>query len=97
LLLPSPFATPDAQIHLLQATKCSTYLHAAASGLLVNQVVEKTSEIRSIEIPETSAWLRDEKARSFPYNKSWEEGRSDPWLIFHTSGTTGDKFQLRWI
>ncbi|MCJ1383912.1 hypothetical protein MMC17_007026 [Xylographa soralifera] len=89
LLLPSPFATSDAQIHVLQATKCNMYLHAAASKPLLNRLAEKMPNLQSIELPDTSVWLRDEKARLFPYNKSCDEGRSDPWLIFHTSESTG--------
>lgn len=89
LLLPSPFATPEAQIHLLNLTKCSTFLHSASMGLLVDRVLGEKSHIRTLEIPELAEWLRNEEAHPFPYDKTWDEGKSDPWLIFHTSGTTG--------
>jgi hypothetical protein len=89
LLLPSPFATPEGQTHVLNVTKCSTYLHAASMALLVDQILGEQSHIRKLEIPELAEWLKDEDARPFPYDKTWDEGKSDPWLIFHTSGTTG--------
>lgn len=56
---------------------------------LVDQVTEETSGIRILEIPELIEWMKADEAPLFPYNKSWDEGKSDPWLIFHTSGTTG--------
>jgi len=43
----------------------------------------------ALEIPHISEWLTEEKAPIVPFNKKWEEGQHDPWLIFHTSGTTG--------
>lgn len=56
---------------------------------LVDRAVGEISDISVLEIPEITEWISCDEARLFPYNKSWDEGKSDPWLIFHTSGTTG--------
>ena len=56
---------------------------------LVDRAVGDISDISVLEIPEITEWISCDEARLFPYNKSWDEGKSDPWLIFHTSGTTG--------
>jgi len=42
-----------------------------------------------MEIPSLSELLSAEPAKPFPYNKTFEEAKKDPWLIFNTSGTTG--------
>lgn len=89
ILLPSPFATSEAQRHVLNVTKCKTYLHASAMKPLVDRILGEESKIRPLAVPEISEWLTREESRGFAYSKSWEEGRHDPWLIFHTSGTTG--------
>ncbi|MCJ1250586.1 hypothetical protein MMC30_007814 [Trapelia coarctata] len=89
LLLPSRFATLEGQLHLLSATSCRTYLHAADLGPFVHSVLQAQPSIRSVEVPELEEWLWQEKTCVFPYTKTWEEAKSDPWLIFHTSGTTG--------
>lgn len=89
LLLPSPFATPEAQMHLLKTTNCSAYLHAHTLGPLVDSVLGKKSNFRRLEVPELDEWLSKENAPVFSYTKTWEQAKLDPWLIFHTSGTTG--------
>lgn len=43
-----------------------------------------------LQVPDLQEWLREEQAQPVLYAKSWEEAKSDPWLVFHTSGTTGN-------
>lgn len=76
-------------MHLLKTTNCSAYLHADTLGPLVDSVLGTKSSIRRLEIPELDEWLSKENAPMFPYTKTWEEAKLDPWIIFHTSGTTG--------
>jgi len=48
-----------------------------------------------VEVPELGAWLCNEESRAFTYEKDWEEASSRPWLILHTSGTTGQMLLSR--
>lgn len=88
-LLPSRFVTTEGQLSLLSATNCCTYLHSADLGPFVHSVLQAMPTVRAVEVPELKEWLWQEESCAFPYTKTWEEGKSDPWLIFHTSGTTG--------
>lgn len=45
--------------------------------------------MQTLTVPDLAVWLNDVEAPDFPYPKSYDEGKLDPWLIFHTSGTTG--------
>jgi len=45
--------------------------------------------VSALQILETSDLLQDGSPLSFPYTKTWEQAKDDPWLTFHTSGTTG--------
>lgn len=64
-------------------------MHASRFSSKVRAILAETPTVQSVEIPELGAWLCDEESRAFAYEKSWEEANSDPWLILHTSGTTG--------
>lgn len=64
------------------------YMHSVSLGPLVRSVAQSSSGVSTLEIPELNQWLTDEEAKSYPYTKTWEEAESDPWLIFHTSGST---------
>ncbi|MCJ1388063.1 hypothetical protein MMC18_000907 [Xylographa bjoerkii] len=89
LLLVSPFATAEAQMHLLSVTNCTTYLHAATLEPLIHSICDKHPHVQPLKIPELHEWLFQNEGRPFPYHKTWEQAKLDPWIIFHTSGTTG--------
>lgn len=40
-------------------------------------------------VPELSTWLNSSSAPKFSFTKTYDEAKDDPWIIFHTSGTTG--------
>jgi acyl-coenzyme A synthetase/AMP-(fatty) acid ligase len=42
-----------------------------------------------IDAPDARDWLFAQDAEHYPYTKGLEEAKNDPWIIFHTSGTTG--------
>lgn len=41
-------------------------------------------------IPELEVLLEPDPVSHYPYEKTFEEAKHDPYLILHTSGTTGD-------
>lgn len=43
-------------------------------------------------VPEIDEFMKETEAPIYTYTKAWEEGKDDPWLVFHTSGTTGSSF-----
>ncbi|TVY21569.1 Non-canonical non-ribosomal peptide synthetase FUB8 [Lachnellula arida] len=89
ILFCSPFGTVESQHHLLSSTKASVYLHARELGPLIRSVVGENFRISTLEVPEQPKWLFGDIAPYYPYIKTWEEAYADPWIIFHTSGTTG--------
>ncbi|PVI01653.1 putative AMP-binding enzyme [Periconia macrospinosa] len=91
LLLLSPFASIDAQAHLIQASECKVFLHGEHNAAMVQQVLAKAApaQCSDIVIPPLSDLLFKEEVVSYKFKKSPDEAKDDPWLIFHTSGTTG--------
>jgi acyl-coenzyme A synthetase/AMP-(fatty) acid ligase len=55
----------------------------------VAELLKETHGFQVITFPEIEEIMKEEEAPVFTYLKSWEEGKDDPWLVFHTSGTTG--------
>lgn len=74
-------------LHLLNATGCHTILHARQID--VSNMIG-THEAVQHPIPELREllWLKDEP-RHFPFTKTFEEAKNDPYLVLHTSGSTG--------
>jgi acyl-coenzyme A synthetase/AMP-(fatty) acid ligase len=55
----------------------------------VTATLHGTSHIQAIEVPGIEEFFREEEAETITYSKTWDEGKDDPWLVYHTSGTTG--------
>ena len=68
----------------------SLYLRSDSHKELVDGIINENPEITSHSIPEQDDWLNGEVVKPYAFEKSWEEARNDPWVIFHTSGTTGE-------
>ncbi|CAG8909802.1 unnamed protein product [Penicillium egyptiacum] len=89
LVLPSPLITPEAQKRILDAKSCAVYLRPPSLEQHVGAALKEAPHIQAITVPETHEFMKETEAPTYTYPKSWEEGKDDPWLVFHTSGTTG--------
>ena len=45
--------------------------------------------VQLIILPEPCQWLDGEDALTYPYKKTFEEARYEPFAVVHTSGSTG--------
>lgn len=89
LLLNSPRNTLEAHVHLVKETGCGTMLVPAGFPLPVIGKILETTGIRRVDLPGATHWLCDEAAEAYPYHKTYEEARLEPWVVLHTSGSTG--------
>lgn len=55
----------------------------------VDAILRDVPDVQQIDAPDFGDLLRETPANPYVYPKSWDEGKDDPWLVFHTSGTTG--------
>ncbi|KAB8223973.1 putative AMP-binding enzyme [Aspergillus novoparasiticus] len=90
MVLPSPLITPEAQLRILEKKNCKLYLRPVEMAGPVDAILQKAPHIESITVPGIEEFLRDDAASPVVYGKTWDEGKDDPWLVFHTSGTTGN-------
>ncbi|KAJ9193335.1 hypothetical protein DTO164E3_1939 [Paecilomyces variotii] len=89
MVLPSPLATPEAQLQILEKKNCTVYLRPASMADPVEAVLRGAPHIQTITVPEPEEFSLEAEAELVTYSKTWDEGKDDPWLVFHTSGTTG--------
>ena len=90
LVLPSPMITAEAQLKIFDKKGCNIYLRPESMATKVNEVVQKAPNIQVITVPDIQDFMQEQTAEPFIYPKTWHEGKDDPWLVFHTSGTTGN-------
>jgi acyl-coenzyme A synthetase/AMP-(fatty) acid ligase len=55
----------------------------------VAAVLKEAPHVQAITVPDLGVFVKEDPAPRYTYSKSWEEAKDDPWVVFHTSGTTG--------
>jgi acyl-CoA synthetase (AMP-forming)/AMP-acid ligase II len=83
-------ATLAGQTHLVRETGCKIFLYGGSFRTQVQIVVQDIPNVFVTRLPEVGDLLTDKKADNWEWNKSWEVVRHTPWMILHSSGTTGN-------
>lgn len=55
----------------------------------VDAMLQDAPHVKAITAPELEEIMQETEETPYNYPKSWDDGADDPWLVFHTSGTTG--------
>jgi acyl-CoA synthetase (AMP-forming)/AMP-acid ligase II len=84
----SPRNSVDAQVNLFDKTDCNLLYHDQTLATMVNPWVTGRSVMKSIAAPPWEEWVTTPVA-PFPYTKTFEEAEWDPFVVLHTSGSTG--------
>ncbi|KAF1808424.1 acetyl-CoA synthetase-like protein [Eremomyces bilateralis CBS 781.70] len=86
-LYSAPRNSPQMHRHIFESKQCGTLLHS--EGLDIAACLGD-KEMNCIQVPLLDALLADGKApREYPYEKTFEEVWDEPFVIVHTSGSTG--------
>ncbi|KAL8782846.1 MAG: hypothetical protein Q9195_009553 [Heterodermia aff. obscurata] len=76
----------EGHLSLFERTDCHTLISDA--GTKVDQLLVKRP-MRHFTVPALQDCLDVGSATPYPYEKSFEEGAHDPFVVIHTSGSTG--------
>ncbi|POS78668.1 hypothetical protein DHEL01_v202945 [Diaporthe helianthi] len=79
--------TPAVHVSLMEQTDCKALF--TAQGVHVKDILA-SRPMESTVIPELEDLLEAGPVPHYPYEKTFEEAEHDPYLVLHTSGTTGD-------
>ena len=88
-MLPSPFVALEAQLHVLDSTRCNTYLCSVSTVPKIEKVRAERPGMQILAVPSGEEWLDEESVEDYRYGKTFEEAKEDTFMIVHTSGTTG--------
>lgn len=86
ILLPSPRNSVDGHLALLESTSCNILISPAETK--VDHITSKR-ELRHFTIEGLKELLRGDFIEHYEYHKTFEEAAQDPFIIVHTSGSTG--------
>lgn len=73
-------------LNLFDQTNCNVLVYAESVN--VDDII-CARPLRQVVIPEVEQLLNGDPAPQYPFRWSYEEAKSNPYLVLHTSGTTG--------
>ncbi|KUM56496.1 hypothetical protein ACN42_g10719 [Penicillium freii] len=93
----SPKNNTDGVLAVLTATNCNIWVNAVdASPVPLVKDVLQNRPMTSLQLPLLHELLDNESTEAFPYTKSFEEAKDDPFCFLHTSGSTGLPKPIPW-
>lgn len=87
-LLASPRNSLLAHVNLLDSTQCRILITPVTAPPIAKDILSQR-QMRHILVPSLQNWLLDEAVSRYPYEKFFEEARYEPFVVVHTSGSTG--------
>lgn len=84
----SPRNSHEGHISLMGSTKCKYFLTPAEMPPGVAAIIDELN-LRHVVVPDEAVWMNPEPVPHYPYGKSYDEAMYDPFLVLHTSGTSG--------
>ncbi|KAI9729228.1 MAG: putative NRPS-like protein biosynthetic cluster [Cirrosporium novae-zelandiae] len=88
ILFPSPRIADEAQLYLLKVTNCKHFVYSAEHQRKPETLKKTKQNLILWEIPSLE-FILEQAAKPYPYTKSYAEAEHDPYIIIHSSGTTG--------
>ncbi|KAI1147213.1 hypothetical protein F4825DRAFT_471765 [Nemania diffusa] len=91
LLLVSARNTIEAHVFLLEQTECHVFLTPPNFPLPIVKQILAARPMRHVEVADFRGWLSDDgpEWKPYPYTKTFSEAKGEPFVILHTSGSTG--------
>ncbi|KAK7756796.1 hypothetical protein SLS62_001239 [Diatrype stigma] len=97
VLFSSQLNSRDVHLSLMRQTECAALFSAV--GVRVDDILAGRPEMAHFLVPDLDDLLASSgtgdaaaaaQAKPYPYTKTYDEAKLDPYLILHSSGTTGD-------
>ncbi|KAI0120267.1 hypothetical protein F4776DRAFT_633434 [Hypoxylon sp. NC0597] len=90
LLLNSPRNTLEQHLSLFEKMECTVFIYPVNFLLPAVKQILAARPMRHLEVPGMFCWLDGEPERKpYPYTKAFAEARGEPFVVLHTSGSTG--------
>ena len=84
----SPRNRLEIQVTLLEKLECELLMTSEQMSDVTKHVLASRA-MRKFILPGLDFFLEDKEVQQYPYTKTWNEARRDPYVVMHSSGTTG--------
>ncbi|KAF7924021.1 hypothetical protein EAE99_006682 [Botrytis elliptica] len=84
----SPRNSQEGHIALLESLDCKILLVPETLPAITQSLLSKR-QIRTLKIQNLQELLSDNSVSSYPYTKTFDQARYEPFVVLHNSGSTG--------
>lgn len=88
MLLNSPRNSVEGHLNVIKHSNCNIWALPSRKIGNVEQILAR-KEFKVIHVPELEELLDETIVPIYPYERAWEQARYEPFMILHTSGSTG--------
>ncbi|ESZ95633.1 hypothetical protein SBOR_3981 [Sclerotinia borealis F-4128] len=88
VLFISPQNSTEGHIALLESLQCKILLVSEALPARAQDILSRR-KMRTLAIPSLQHLLNNDLISFYPYTKTFEQSRHEPFIVLHTSGSTG--------
>lgn len=87
-MIPSVRNSLTQHIAVFEEAKCNKVFYTREMISRINELKHAMPSLVAVEVPQLGDLISSE-SKHYEYSRTWEEGRTDPILIAHSSGSTG--------
>ncbi|QSZ33879.1 hypothetical protein DSL72_005453 [Monilinia vaccinii-corymbosi] len=88
IVLSSPRNTVEGHLNIIRQAECSVWLLPSHGSSNITEVL-KVHPMTVLDCPELDFFIDETLVPHYAYNKTWAEACTEPFLVLHTSGSTG--------
>lgn len=77
-------------MYVLNRSKCEAYLGTEKTEARIKAVLQSAPHVPYFTAPKLDGLLGNKTSFETKFERAWDEAKDDPWLVFHSSGTTGE-------
>lgn len=87
-MIPSVRNSLSQHLAVFEEAKCDKVFYTPEMQSRINEIKESMPRLQAFEVPDLDDLL-SQSAKHYEYKRTWAEGRTDPIIIAHSSGSTG--------
>jgi acyl-coenzyme A synthetase/AMP-(fatty) acid ligase len=89
VFLPSPRNSTEAHVSLMTRLRCTKLVITEPAAPCVPSILREVP-LQTLSLPPPAHLLEVQNVAEYPYDKTFNQAKSDPAFVLHTSGSTGE-------
>lgn len=87
-MIPSVRNSVSQHVAVFEEAKCNKVFFTPEMQQRIAEIKQRIPDLQAFEVPELDSLLLSQPEH-YEYKRTWKQGRTDPIIIAHSSGSTG--------